>query len=146
MAPITVLWLLEPWAPPSTGSVEGGAIHCDGSAVVLSALSVRENEAFSLTAARGTGGGLAARDCTGSLEGVGFEANVANQAGGALWKGSAILTINGGGFAANVGRANIYSGAIMWDKIGDMVGCTRFADAQGNYLDIGEGCTSAERL
>ena len=42
-------------------AVEGGAVHCDGTALTMANTSVGNNEAFSRRGFRGTGGGLAAR-------------------------------------------------------------------------------------
>ena len=136
--------------------MEGGGLSCEDSTVLLRNLSLLSNDANSKSAAQGTGGGLAARDCTGPLHEVIFDRNSANQAGGVLWKGNSVLRLVDGEFIANVGKVNKFSGAIMWGGESSegggvagggmsLDGCTRFADDIGNEMDLGDGCTGGQR-
>ena len=128
--------------------MEGGGIFCRDTTIDLVNVTLRANDAFSRETARGSGGGLAARDCDGALETLAFDRNSANQAGGVLWNGHHQVRLLGDGeFVANVGRINPFSGAIMYGLHSglSLEGCTRFADDVGNELSLGSLCSNSRR-
>ena len=134
----------------ATALVEGGACFCqDTPSLSLRNLTLSANEASSLTPTRASGGGLAARDCTGALSSVRFDGNAANEAGGVIWRGDSPLNIIDGRFIANRGKVNVYSGALMHGSAGPggmtgggmtLPGCTTFGDSEGNSLQAGDAC------